>query len=581
MLKALLILFDELKRRHVFGAVIGYSVVVWVLLQLASIVYEPLGAPAWAMTWTVLLAALGFPLVGVLAWSFDLTREGIRRTDKLPDTQQSKLQRALPLAIVMVAVCGLGYALWGIYRPGTPAKSAGDRVSATQRYFEGRQKWAQRTPRELARARESFAQAIKDDPSYALPYTGLADTILLQVDYDQASLLKAIKEAEPLIHKAVELDPQLSEAFASFGLLKRSVGQYSGAESMLRQALKLDEKNLDALIWLGGLLGQQGRLIEQREMLERAFALDRFNPLSAVNRASNRQQMGEYDAAREILADTRATASANELVIRTEIKLELDAGRLDRAWPDAVKLFTGNPFDASNGGLLVRVMAGFGADEQAAMFTREGMKRIKLSEESDANMRVSLALLDYAQFGKPPTLERVPRGDDPSIDLRSVVTALALSNRLAEARELLQARLEKDLYATPNDIGALLMAAELDRRTEQREAFEQRLKEAGDMIERASQQGAKERQMLVNRAVFASLQRDPDRAVALLRQAHPAEAYVDLFWLKTDLSLGALRQEPVFQVWSEEMTQRTSELRQRLGVDAFSFTPPASLSNAE
>lgn len=578
MLKALFDLINELKRRRVIGSVIGYAVVAWVVLQLASIVYEPLGAPPWAMTWTVLLAALGFPIVGALAWSFDLTREGIRRTRNLPG-EKSALRRVLPLLAVMVVVCALGYALWGIYRP--QLKSSVDRVSATERYLDGRQLWAKRTPRDLASARAAFEAAIKADPGYALPYTGLADTILLQVDYDEESLLKSVQQAEPLIHKAIELDPQLSEAFASFGLLKRSVGQLSGAESMFRQALKLDQDNLNALIWMGGLLGQQGRLIEQREVLERAFALDRFSPVGAVNRANNRSASGDTAAALDILNEALRVDPSSEVVRRSQIVTHMEAGQLEAAYLGAMSLMRDNPNDANNGQLMVNVLAAIGAFDTAVRLIQQGLARIKLSPESERNARMSITISRYAANGKLPSIEAVPTQPDPAVDIDLAATLLSIARLNEQALALLREALDAEHYATIGDISTLLLGAELARRLDDQATFASHLAQAEQLIERALTQGMQMQRLQTQRAIVEGLKHNDAKAIALLDQAHENN-YVNMMWLQTDPTLTVLRDSPVFTAWAEAASSKTAELRARLKADAYSVDAPlAALSQAE
>src|SRR5262245_66060916 len=72
--------FSELKRRHVVRAAIAYAVVAWVVLQIASIVFPSFGAPGWVLKVTIAVLALGFPVAIVLAWAYELTPDGIRRT---------------------------------------------------------------------------------------------------------------------------------------------------------------------------------------------------------------------------------------------------------------------------------------------------------------------------------------------------------------------------------------------------------------------------------------------------------------------------------------------------------------------
>src|SRR5690606_19997716 len=74
-----------------------YLVTAWLAIQVADAVFEPLGLPAWALKFVIVLAALGFPVACALAWAFDVTRKGIERTPALPGTAPA------PLAVAEVA----------------------------------------------------------------------------------------------------------------------------------------------------------------------------------------------------------------------------------------------------------------------------------------------------------------------------------------------------------------------------------------------------------------------------------------------------------------------------------------------
>ncbi len=71
----------ELQRRKVFRVAVAYVVAGWVLIQVADATFEPLGLPGWSMKLVIALVALGFPLACVLAWAYDLTPQGIERTE--------------------------------------------------------------------------------------------------------------------------------------------------------------------------------------------------------------------------------------------------------------------------------------------------------------------------------------------------------------------------------------------------------------------------------------------------------------------------------------------------------------------
>ena len=72
-------LIEELKRRNVIRVGIAYLVATWVVLQIADLVLENIGAPDWVMQALMLVLALGFPVVLLFSWAFELTPEGIKR----------------------------------------------------------------------------------------------------------------------------------------------------------------------------------------------------------------------------------------------------------------------------------------------------------------------------------------------------------------------------------------------------------------------------------------------------------------------------------------------------------------------
>src|SRR5205085_3747007 len=73
--------FSELKRRNVYKVAVAYAVVGWLVMQVASTVVPALHLPDAITTAVVMLTLLGFPIALVLAWAFELTSEGIKRTE--------------------------------------------------------------------------------------------------------------------------------------------------------------------------------------------------------------------------------------------------------------------------------------------------------------------------------------------------------------------------------------------------------------------------------------------------------------------------------------------------------------------
>ena len=84
-------LFDELKRRNVFRVAVAYLIAAWLVLQVADLVLENISAPDWVMQVFMLLFALGFPLVLIFSWAYELTPEGLKR-EKDVDRSRSVTQ---------------------------------------------------------------------------------------------------------------------------------------------------------------------------------------------------------------------------------------------------------------------------------------------------------------------------------------------------------------------------------------------------------------------------------------------------------------------------------------------------------
>jgi adenylate cyclase len=78
-------MLGELKRRHVFRVAVAYAAVAWLLVQVASIVFPAFHVPEWAMSFLIIAVGFGFPLALVLAWAYEITPYGVRRTTGADD----------------------------------------------------------------------------------------------------------------------------------------------------------------------------------------------------------------------------------------------------------------------------------------------------------------------------------------------------------------------------------------------------------------------------------------------------------------------------------------------------------------
>ena len=73
--------FAELKRRNVYKVAVAYAVVAWLLMQVASQIFPFFEVPNWVVRFVILLLVIGFPVALIIAWAFEVTPEGIKRTE--------------------------------------------------------------------------------------------------------------------------------------------------------------------------------------------------------------------------------------------------------------------------------------------------------------------------------------------------------------------------------------------------------------------------------------------------------------------------------------------------------------------
>jgi TolB-like protein len=99
--------FSELKRRKVFKIGAAYLVVAWLAVQAASIGFPAFDAPPWALRIFILIALLGFPIAVVMAWAFEITREGVKL-----DANTSGSKRLIATAALLI-VLALGWYFYG------------------------------------------------------------------------------------------------------------------------------------------------------------------------------------------------------------------------------------------------------------------------------------------------------------------------------------------------------------------------------------------------------------------------------------------------------------------------------------
>ena len=112
-------IFSELKRRNIFRVAGAYAVVAWFTMQAIAVMTPALKLPDWVDSFFALLIIVGLPIALFIAWAFELTSEGIKPTEAVPEGESlrqetgRKLDIAIIIGLALVAMLLIG----GLFRP--------------------------------------------------------------------------------------------------------------------------------------------------------------------------------------------------------------------------------------------------------------------------------------------------------------------------------------------------------------------------------------------------------------------------------------------------------------------------------
>jgi TolB-like protein/Tfp pilus assembly protein PilF len=202
--------FAELKRRNVYKVAIAYGVVAWLLMQVASQIFPFFEIPNWAVRLVVLLLIIGFPVALILAWAFELTPEGIKRTEDvdLSKSIRRKTGRKLDFLIIAVLLLVIGFLLFQRFHPNVSSAIS--------------------SPLEKSVAVLPFQNLSKDEEN-AFFADGVQDQIL--TDLAKVADLKVISRTSVMQYKNVatrnlrEIAQQLGVAHVLEGSVQRARGK--------------------------------------------------------------------------------------------------------------------------------------------------------------------------------------------------------------------------------------------------------------------------------------------------------------------------------------------------------------------
>lgn len=183
-------------------------------------------------------------------------------------------------------------------------------VASYEQYLAARKLISDRTNEGLLEARSLLEDVVARAPNYAPGISSLAETLILLRggdfnSYGDLDPALVIELATPLLERAIELDPNLSDAYAVRGLLRDEEDQRDEAEADFLRAVELNPSSSKAWVWLSNLAGDRQQLDARRKYLMKAVAIDPLWLVPNSNLVYLNIQLGRIDEVWEILERLR------------------------------------------------------------------------------------------------------------------------------------------------------------------------------------------------------------------------------------------------------------------------------------
>jgi TolB-like protein len=234
--------FAELKRRNVYKVAVAYIVAGWALSQGIAQVFPVFDIPNWVIRLIVLLIIIGLPIALVLAWMFELTPQGIRRTetaDAMPESARRKKHTWI-YVVVIGGLLSIGLFFLGRYSAGNTATPR----PASDELRRGGQSEAATVPPNKSIAVLPFDN-LSRDPDNAYFAEGVQDEILTRLA--KVADLKVISRTSTQRFKSAPND--LREIAQQLGVANILEGSVQKANDQVRVNVQLISALTDAHLW--------------------------------------------------------------------------------------------------------------------------------------------------------------------------------------------------------------------------------------------------------------------------------------------------------------------------------------------
>ena len=213
--------FGELKRRNVYRVAVAYVVAGWALAQGIAQVFPVFDIPNWVVRVIVVLIVIGFPIALVLAWAFELTPEGLKRTEAADAAKQHSRNRVWIYVVIIAGALSVGLFFLGRYTASNVANLPAKSIAVLP--FEN----------------------LSRDPDNAYFTEGIQDEILARLA--KIADLKVISRTSTQRYKSSPDDlPQIAKQLGVSNILEGSVQKTA---DRVRVTVQLIHAATDAHLW--------------------------------------------------------------------------------------------------------------------------------------------------------------------------------------------------------------------------------------------------------------------------------------------------------------------------------------------
>jgi TolB-like protein/tetratricopeptide (TPR) repeat protein len=294
-----------------------------------------------------------------------------------------------------------------------------------QLYAKGRYHVQRRTPDDLRKGLEYLREAVALDPGYGRAHAKLADAYILLAMTSDVAPKESFPHARTAAERALDIDPGLSEARVSMGIIKFWFDwDWSGAEAEFKRAIAAARPDPTAHTFYGHLLSNLGDHTGALQQMRRALDYEPHSPLANALFAQCMYYEGRYD---ESLVHLRKTLDLDPALWLTHNMIGRIYGRQGN-YREALQAF--NRATDLGGSLVVRANAGYtlaasGRRDQARAVLDQLKTRSAQAYVPPSNLAlVHLALGEHAE-----ALDRL----DEAVEARDILlTFLTAEPRWAD-----------------------------------------------------------------------------------------------------------------------------------------------------